>query len=494
LGFRIYNTLTRTKEAFVPVREGRVGMYVCGPTVYAPSHIGHAVGPVLFDCIKRYLTFRGYEVTWVLNVTDVEDKLITRAREEGTTIAALAEKYADDYFDSLRRLNVTGIDVVPWATKHIDDIVALVKRLVERDHAYVVDGDVYFDVSSFADYGKLSRRRVEELEAGARVAVNERKRDAADFALWKAAKPDEPAWDSPWGKGRPGWHIECSAMSMRYLGETFDIHGGGVDLVFPHHENEIAQSEAATGKPFARVWMHNGLTRIADQKMSKSLGNLVTIADLLSRWPGETIRFFLISTHYRQPIDFSDERIGEVARGLESFYRTFERVERILGRSAYTIEPADLGGQPTVSGDAAQALVSAGTAVRDRFLASMDDDFNTAGAVGALFELNGAVNRFIEQAGVDAQRPDEEATTALTWAAGTIRALGALLGVFEQPPERIAGTDDFTDRLLQMLVDLRAAARARKDFDQADEIRSQLADLGITLEDRPDGTVWRGRR
>jgi cysteinyl-tRNA synthetase len=310
MAIKVYNTLTREKEEFVPVQEGRVGIYLCGPTVYKPSHIGHAVGPVIFDAIRRWLEFRGYKVDMAVNITDVDDKIIAEANQQGKTMTQVAEAVAADYFRAMERLNVRKPTFIPKATEHIPEILSLISRLIDKNVAYVAGHDVYFDVTRFSGYGKLSNRSTEEQEAGTRELKSaEEKRHSWDFALWKGAKPGEPAWESPWGPGRPGWHIECSAMSMKYLGETFDIHGGGMDLIFPHHENEIAQTEAATGKPFVKYWLHNGLTRVNTKKMSKSLGNIRLISDLLDQHSGETIRFFILSTHYRRPIDFSDEEI-----------------------------------------------------------------------------------------------------------------------------------------------------------------------------------------
>src|SRR5438093_9957826 len=376
MSLRVYNTLTRQKEPF-PKQPGQaVGMYVCGPTVYKPSHIGHMVGPVIFDTVKRYLTYLGYKVTWVVNITDVDDKLIVRARELHTTVKDLAEKMTADYVECLRKLNVAGIDQMPRATEHIDGMIAMMQGLIEKGYAYPAGGDVYFDVTKDPDYGKLCNRDPEQLEAGARIEVSDKKRNAGDFALWKGAKPGEPQWPSPWGPGRPGWHIECPVMSMKLLGETLDIHGGGLDLQFPHHENELAQSESYTGKPFARVWMHNGLLKMGTAKMAGSVGNVVNIADLLQRHHPETVRFLLLSTHYRSPIEYSDDRLVEVAKALKAFYRFFERYERITGESFYALRPGEPGASAT--GEMA--------ALRSRFLECMDDDFNTGGAVGVLFE------------------------------------------------------------------------------------------------------------
>jgi len=336
---RVYNTLTRRKEPFQPIAPPRVGIYLCGPTVYMYSHLGHLVGPVIFDVVKRYLEFRGYQVTLVINITDVEDKLIQRAREEGRSVEELARDVEADYRECLRALGVTTVDHFPRATEHIGDIIALVRTLLDKGYAYTVDGDVYMDTSRVSDYGRLSGRKVEELAAGARVEVDERKRHPEDFALWKTSKPGEPSWESPWVGGRPGWHIECSAMSTRYLGETFDIHGGGLDLIFPHHENELAQSEAASGKPFVTYWMHNGLAQMGTEKMSKSLGNIVLVRDLLQRENPETLRFLILSTHYRRPIQVSDERFAEVRRALDHFYRLFARVERLTGENVFATDP-----------------------------------------------------------------------------------------------------------------------------------------------------------
>ena len=345
MGLVVYNTLSRKKEPFETVTPGKVGIYVCGPTVYKPSHIGHAVGPIIFDAIKRYLVYRGYDVNWIVNITDVDDKLIDEAARLNTTTAELAERITNDYLDAMKTLHVDTIDVMPKASEHIGDIISIVQDLIDRGVAYPANGDVYFDVTKHPGYGKLSNRRPDEQE-GQRDLQSGEKRNSGDFALWKAAKEDEPAevkFDSPWGMGRPGWHIECSAMAMRYLGETFDIHGGGMDLGFPHHENEIAQSEAATGKPFAKVWMHNGLTRLNTKKISKSDASAemraalskMTLHNLLIEYTGELIRFFVLSTQYRRPIEYSEEEIESKRKGLDTFYRLFDRVERICGTSAY---------------------------------------------------------------------------------------------------------------------------------------------------------------
>jgi cysteinyl-tRNA synthetase len=509
---RVYNTLTGQKERFEPVVPGKVGIYCCGPTVYMQSHVGHMVGPVIFDTIKRYFTYLGYQVTLVINITDIEDKLIQQAAKETTTVGQLAERVTGDYLANIRRLGVEGIDHLPRATENIEGILRITQGLIERGYAYVANGDVYFDVTRDEDYGKLSHRDPEALEAGARVEPSSLKRHPGDFALWKGAKPGEPAWDSPWGRGRPGWHIECSAMSMRYLGHTFDIHGGGLDLVFPHHENEIAQSESYTGKPFARYWLHNGLMQRsagsgkiggrardgepADQeagKMSKSKGNIVTISDLLTRHPPETVRFFLVSTHYRRPIDFSDEHIAEVGRGLQAFYRFFERFQRITGKSFYALEAPERLHEFSLAGAPPEWLGEFKT-LHSRFMESMDDDFNTSGAVAVLFDLLRTLNGLADRKELEG-KGDAAARQAFERGAVLLRELSGILGVFRQPVEKPAAADnELTARLLDVLVDLRRQARAGKDFALADDIRKRLSELGVVLEDRPGDTGWRIER
>lgn len=509
---RVYNTLTRTKEPFEPVRPGQVGIYLCGPTVYKPSHIGHMVGPVIFDCIKRYLVWNGYQVTLVVNITDVDDKLIAESQRRGISMAALAEEMTADYMRNLAAMGVDTIDHFPRATGHIDEIVAFVSELIERGYAYVADGDVYFDVSRDPEYGKLSRRSVEELQ-GEGGTTAERKRSAADFALWKSAKPGEPSWPSPWGPGRPGWHIECSAMSRKLLGRTFDIHGGGLDLVFPHHENEIAQSECCHGVPQAKYWMHNGLMQAADEigkiggrhtrpavlepgdqqaqeagKMGKSKG-ASPFSELLKTYAGETIRFFLLSTHYRRPIDFSEERIREVERGLEKFYGLFARYQRVSGRSFYDLPFAQRReeGEFDPAGDPFLTEVHA---CRARVLENMDDDFNTGGAIGVLFDLVRVLNRYCDEKGLEAAPATHDVAV---WERGlsTLRELAATMGLFRAPVQAPSGArDQLVPKLLDLLVAVRAEARAARNFAAADRIRQGLAELGITLEDRPGGTVW----
>jgi cysteinyl-tRNA synthetase len=510
---QVYSTLTRKKEPF-PRKPGElVTMYVCGPTVYKPSHIGHMVGPVIFDTVKRYLNYLGFPVKWVVNVTDVDDKLIAVAAKQNTTVKDLAERMTADYLQCLKRLNVTGVDAFPKATEHIAGMIATIRGLIDRGHAYAAEGDVYFDVTKDPDYGKLCGFDAEELEAGSRIEVSKKKKNPGDFALWKASKPGEPSWESPWGPGRPGWHIECTAMAIALLGETLDIHGGGLDLRFPHHENELAQSESVTGKPFARVWMHNGLLRMGSGKMAGSVGNVLNVADALKHFSGEALRFFILQTHYRSPIELGewDPRAPNAApippgleaakKAHESFLRLAERFERVTGRSFYQADvPArSTEGRTFRRPEHAEYLT--------RFRELMDDDFNTGGAVGLLFEMAGALNRMADagrledpaQAKSDAKADFEEGVLL-------IKEFGQILGLFLAAPTAgaMSGDDNLVKGLLELLIEVRSNIRAEakritgKDdpmkkalFDQAGLIRDRLAKLGVTLEDRPAGTTWR---
>jgi cysteinyl-tRNA synthetase len=494
---RVYNTLSQAKEAFQPVRPGKVGMYVCGPTVYSPSHVGHMVGPVIFDTIKRYLTYSGYEVTWVVNITDVDDKLIQRVRDEGATerdmaarVKALAEQVTADYLDCLAALGVDGIDHMPRATEHIADILAITQGLIDKGFAYPSGGDVYFDVTKAPEYGKLSHRNPEELEAGARIEPTALKRHPGDFALWKSSKPGEPAWDSPWGPGRPGWHIECSAMSMKLLGRTFDIHGGGLDLVFPHHENEVVQSESYTGTTFARYWLHNGLLTKEGKKISKSdPGTIVLMRDLLGRYDPDTLRCLFLASHYRRPTDYGPSRLDELARGLDAFHRLFERFERVAGSPFYALAApthrADLDAGPS-------GLLAEVGEHRRRFLDAMDDDFNTGGALGELYELVRTLNRFADAHKLDAA--DRDPGRLEEWRSGMVvlKELTQILGLFRRAPARPQSKDEgLTAPLMDLLIQLRGQLRKEKNFKLADEIRNRLSSLGVVLEDRPDGTTWK---
>ena len=509
---QIYNTLSRDKERMVTVQPGRVGMYLCGPTVYKPSHIGHMVGPVIFDTVKRHLVYSGYQVTWVVNITDVDDKLIAESTKRGMTMAALADEMTADYLANLASLGVTGIDEMPKATDHIGTIITFIEGLIAKDYAYASDGDVYFDVQKDADYGKLTNRTVEATQ-GEGGSTADRKRSAADFALWKKAKQGEPSWESPWGPGRPGWHIECSAMSEAILGDHFDIHGGGLDLVFPHHENEIAQSESLHGCPMASYWMHNGLMQAAGAsgkvggrprggddasaedaasveaqtaaKISKSTG-AEPFKQLLARHEPEAIRMLLVSTHYRSPIHFGEEPLAESARALEAFRRLFARSERISGTSFYTL-PC----RTRAEGDAeAAAAGEEAVALRQKFLAAMDDDFNTAVAIASLFDYVRVVNKHIDQHQLEAKKPEAELATLAAMML-TLRELTGVLGLFLEAPQASGGADEaLVNGLMELVIEIRANARKAKDFATADLVRDRLGALEIVLEDRADGTGW----
>jgi len=509
---RVYNTLSKSKEPFETVQPGRVGIYLCGPTVYKPSHIGHMVGPVIFDAIKRYLVYSGCQVTLVINMTDVDDKLIAESSARGIPMAQLAEEMIADYMANLGVLGIDTVDHFPRATEHIGHIIDFTAALAEKGFAYESEGDVYFDVTKAHDYGKLSHRTLESMQLDGGTTV-ERKRNAADFALWKSAKPGEPSWPSPWGNGRPGWHIECSVMSGRLLGETFDIHGGGLDLVFPHHENEIAQSEARYGKPMARYWMHNGLMQASDEvgkvggrttrpaegdmasqekgKISKSRG-ASPFKELLADFQPETIRFFLLSTHYRRPIDFGEGRLREIETALGTFYRFFKRFQRVTGKAFYDIALP----QRRPQGDfdpKDDPLLKTVAEHRERFLEAMDDDFNTGGAVGVLFDLVRRLNKFVDDEKLEeGAKRDSAKLAALEQGAKTLRELAATLGLFRKPPqaEPAAGSDALLGQLIALLIEIRADARKAKNFAAADKIRNRLAELGVTLEDRPGGTEW----
>jgi cysteinyl-tRNA synthetase len=509
MNIRVYNTLTREKEPFTTVVPRRVGMYLCGPTVYREAHVGHMVGPVIFDSIKRYLTYCGYEVTWVVNITDVDDKLIAEAARRGIPMQQVAEEMTADYLANLAALGVDQIDHMPKATEHIGQICDFITALIEKRFAYESGGDVYFEVAKDASYGKLSNRSAASQQGEGGEAAD-RKRAPGDFALWKRSKPGEPAWDSPWGPGRPGWHIECSAMSHRLLGETFDIHGGGLDLVFPHHENEIAQSECRFGKPMARFWMHNGLMRAAadagkvggragresvegdvEHKISRSKG-AGGLADLIARQGGERIRFFLLRTHYRSTIVFDDNGLAEAGTALDSFYRCFERFERVTGESFYGLDAPTRRTDwrlPPVEGQIYREIA----ARREAFLAKMDDDFNTGAAISELFDLVRLLNRFADSEGLGEARPRAgESLAAFRHGMVTLRELTAVLGLFRQQPGTRAGEeDDLVDQLMELLIDLRTTARKNKDFATADRVRDDLARIGIVLEDHKGQTRWR---
>ncbi len=497
---RLYNTLSRKKELFETHKPGHVGIYLCGPTVYMNSHIGHAVGPVIFDAFKKYLTYKGYQVKLIVNITDVDDKIIQKSQQLGISMEELAKQVTENYFEALGKLGVDSIDIFPRATEHIPQIIDVIQRLAENGAAYEMGGDVYFDISCCKDYGKLSHRKMEDQISGKReLASTNDKRNPGDFALWKKAGDDEPGWDSPWGRGRPGWHIECTAMSMHYLGESYDIHGGGIDLIFPHHENEIAQAETATGKPYVRYWMHNGLTRVKtkansgdwkNEKMSKSLGNIKSLTDLMEHYPGYALRFFLLSTHYRRPIDFSDQALEATQKGMMSIYHVLGRAEQLCKKDVYVGKADAKVMREIAQDDADRELTEAVVPSQLRFLEMLDDDFNTAGAIAVLFELCSAINRYIEQKRVMLQN-SEISCQLLYHAARMVTFLGQIVGLFEEAPETGKTNDALTGKLVELFIEMRNRARKDKNFALADEIRDKLKGLGVVLEDGPDGTVWR---
>jgi len=492
----VYNTMTRTKQPLSPRRAGKVDIYVCGVTPYAQTHIGHARPSVVWDVIRRYLRHRGYEVRLVQNFTDVEDKIIAAAAGRGMEALELAEEYSQQYLKDMDALGVQRADHYPRASAHMDDIIEMVQRLVDKGHAYAVDGDVYYEVSRFRGYGKLSGRTLEQLRAGARIEVDERKRDPADFALWKAAKPGEPSWSSPWGLGRPGWHIECSAMSLRLLGNGFEFHGGGTELIFPHHENEIAQSEAYTGEaPFCQCWVHHGMINLKEEKMSKSLGNIISIGELLERWPAEAFRVFLLTSHYRKPVEFSDQALDDAVRGQQRLQGALESLAEFVDRHQAddTGGDGDQGtaeeaGPADAAEEAARRLRGAADEARERFRAAMDDDFNTGRALAALFDLARKGNAFVAGA-----HEGPAAAAAAREAMDALDELGrGVLGVLRPTG---AGNRDAAGRLVphlvELLLEVRQQARAGRDFATADAIRDRLALLGVVVEDTPQGARWR---
>ena len=479
MSLRVYNTLSGKKEEFQPLVPGKVGMYVCGVTVYDYCHIGHARANIVFNIVYRYLQYSHYDVTYVRNYTDVDDKIINRANERGISSKQLAEEFIRAFDEDMAALGLRKPTHEPKATEYIDRIIVLAEQLIEKGMAYESGGDVYYSVEKFPDYLKLSKRNMEEMQAGARIAPGEQKRNPMDFALWKAAKPGEPSWESPWGPGRPGWHIECSAMSSSLLGDTFDIHGGGRDLIFPHHENEIAQSEGASGKPFVKYWLHNGFVNINQEKMSKSLGNFFTIRDILQNYDPEVVRFFILTAHYRSPVDFSDQNLKDAQAGLSRFYEA-------LQAAADAVE-----GVPE-----SEVVAQEGAELEAQFRTAMDDDFNTAQAIGYLFEGVRTINRMIAEKKFRKKTDKVASVRALR---DKIAELGDVLGLFVSEPaawlkrQNLKGLKELglTEKDVEAAIQERLEARGAKDFTKADRIRDELAQKGVELLDSPTGTTWK---
>jgi cysteinyl-tRNA synthetase len=462
MGLKVYNTLTRKKDDFVTLEPGKVSMYVCGPTVYSKAHIGHAMSALVFDIIRRYLQYRGYDVRHVMNFTDVDDKIIMRANQMEMDPFALGEMYIHEFEQHLKDFNILPATVNPRATREMDQILAMISGLIEKGYAYPMDGDVYFRVNKDNQYGKLSGRKVDDMQAGARIDVDERKENPMDFALWKGAKPGEPAWDSPWGKGRPGWHIECSAMNLNHLGEQIDIHGGGNDLIFPHHENEIAQSECFTGKQFARYWIHNGMLQLSGEKMSKSIGNLVTIEEFLSKHTADTLRMLVLNSGYRNPLSYSEDIL--------------EQGDKAIDRLRSALKPALPGstGAPEAS---LKSLAQQVTICKAGFIESMDDDFNSAGALAQLFELVRVINQARADGATDAElKVGQEVISELT----------GVLGLTLQEKQG----DQAADAFINLLIEIRKDLRENKQWALSDKVRDRLAEMDVVLEDSKQGTTW----
>lgn len=464
---KIYNTLTRKKEEFIPLNENEVRMYSCGPTVYNYFHIGNARPFIIFDTLRRYLEYKGYNVNFVQNFTDIDDKMIKKANDEGITVKELADRFINEYFIDAKGLGIDKATVHPKATENIDAIIELIKKLEDNGFAYNVNGDVYFSTRKFREYGKLSHQSLDDLDLGSRIDVDDRKQDPMDFAVWKAQKPGEPAWDSPWGKGRPGWHIECSAMANKYLGETIDIHSGGQDLVFPHHENEIAQSEAANGKPFARYWMHNGFINVNNEKMSKSAGNFFTVRDIAQKFDYEAIRFFMLSAHYRSPINFSAELLEQAQNALDRIYNCLDNL-------LYLKEHAQSGELTDKEKELKDRLLE----IKGKFIEGMEDDLNTADAIAAIFDMVKEVNSNITAS-------SKSSTEIIEFSYSLIKELGAVLGIGQKQKE------NNLDSEIQDLINQRQQARKEKNWKLSDEIRDKLKEMGIVLEDTPQGVKWK---
>lgn len=477
---KVYNTLTKQKEEFIPVEPGKIKMYVCGVTPYNHPHIGNARPFITWDVIKRYLEKCGYQVLHVQNFTDVDDKIINTANAEKVSWDVIANRYIASYFEVMDKLNVKRADIYPTVSGHMNEIIEIVQKLVDKGFAYVVDGDVYYSVAKFNSYGKLSGRSLDDMKAGARVDVDERKNHPMDFALWKSAKPGEPSWESPWGQGRPGWHIECSAMSLKYLGNSFDFHGGGSDLIFPHHENEVAQSEAYTGEePFVRYWLHNGFITVNEEKMSKSLGNFFLVKDILDHYPPEVLRFFILATHYRSPLDFSDERLTEAGRSLERLKNAIDNLR--------SLEALPIGDTSAESA----ALKTAAEKAEIDFNAAMDDDFNTALAISVMFGLAKEINIY-HSAAAAGKAPYDQA--AVSQARDTYYGMAEVLGLLVNERQgKLNDADVLVSQLMDIIIDIRQDARKKKDWATADKIRDSLGAVGIVIEDSPQGARWKKR-
>ncbi len=478
---RLYNTANKKKELFHPLEEGKVGIYVCGVTVYDLCHIGHARSAIVFDVLVRYLRAKGLDVTYVRNFTDVDDKIIERANKLGKETSVLAQEFIDAFYEDMDRIYVLKADVEPRATEHIDGMIDMITALINRGYAYVEENDVFFSIEKFKGYGKLSGRKIDDMQAGSRIAVDEKKRHPMDFVLWKGTKPGEPQWPSPWGPGRPGWHIECSVMSTHYLGSTFDIHGGGKDLLFPHHENERAQSIGAIGGNFANYWVHNGFVTVESEKMSKSLGNFLTIRDALESWHPEVLRLFLLSRHYRGPLDFSKKAILDLQSGLVRIYRTLQR----LGDAAVPIQK-ETGYLGFLSGDQSDPFLQ-------QFVDMMDDDLNTAGAIGLVFEKVREMNKLLDS---DKGTLNDTTRSRLENDRHQLFLAARVLGLLHEQPEdffrQLAGAQKHADSAeIEKMIEERTAAKAAKNWAKADEIRDRIKGLGVILEDGPQGTTWR---
>jgi len=502
MALKIYNTLTRKKEEFIPIEVGKVKMYVCGLTPYSDCHMGHTRCYITFDIIRRYLEYKGYEVTFIQNFTDIDDKIIERAKQQNISCEKLAKKYINEYFKYMDKLGIKRATFYPKVTEHIQDIIEVISALIEKGYAYQVDGEVFFEVDKFKEYGKLSGRSLDEMIHGTRFEVDPRKKSPQDFALWKSAKQGEPCWDSPFGEGRPGWHIECSTMSIKYLGETLDIHGGGGDLIFPHHENEIAQSECYTGKQFAKFWIHNGMVTLNEEKMSKSLGNEFLIKNVLEKYSPDTIRLFFLGTHYKSPLEFSVENLEQAKAGIQRFYNTLRNVadflkiesnmsingemQRLPTDEQKTLLKFDLNNIERKDMEFYKAIKQA----EEKFTLAMDDDFNTSVALAALYDLVSAINKFISQINTLYECSRFSGRALLKLAQETIYKLGGeVFGLFkdiESEPR-----DELVSELMKIIINIRQMARTKKDWELADNIRTELNKLSIILEDTPQGTKWR---